>query len=89
MARTNSHDLPKNRLVDALEMPDGRLATIESGSAYKNFWNASGFSGHGFLVCIDGEPVAQIAFRFDALRAVRDGRPLLPITQAGLDALPV
>ena len=76
-----------NRLTDALEMPDGRIATIESGRAFENYWSYSGFDGGGYLVCIDGEQVAQTAFRFDALKAVRDGRPLLPITQSGLDAL--
>ena len=79
-------NIPQNRLVDVLEMPDGKIATIESGRAYLNFWQRSGFDGQGYLVCIDGEEVAQTAFRFDALLAVSTGRPITPHTEKALAA---
>jgi hypothetical protein len=60
-----------NLITDSFVLPDGRTGQIESGSAFKNFWHYSGFGGSGYLVTVDGEKVAQVAFRFDAIRAAR------------------
>ena len=59
------------RQTDSFILPDGRPGRIESGSSYKNHWQFSSFSGSGYLVSIEGEPVAQTALRFDAIRAAR------------------
>jgi hypothetical protein len=61
---------PTNVLTDAIELPNGSLATLESGKAYDNGWYYSGFGGHGYLVCIDGVPMLQTALRVDALAYV-------------------
>lgn len=63
-----------NRITDTFTLDDGRVVTLETGSAFKNYWHASGFSGTGYLVRVDGEAVknGQVAWRRDALKIAAD-----------------